>query len=86
MSNFEYKLIPIDRRTGIPAFKPEDVKPQITIDLDEFHRVMRRVNPPEGLSALVIDDERDKELMSGTLASAISEMFGGEFSVAGGLI
>src|SRR5690348_6373372 len=71
MKAVEYTLVPLDRRTGDPAFKPCDVKPQITVDLDELYRVMAAVNPPHSLT-----EEKDKQVLIHSTARTLSEVFG----------
>ena len=78
---YQYKLIPLNRKTGKPAFEFDQVKPQIEIDIVEFERVMNTVNPVSNaglLPALVLTPEKDREGLIASLAEAISEMFGSD--------
>lgn len=78
---YEYKLVPIDRKTGEPAFDPEDVKPQVVVDIMELNRVMDVVNPPwkaGPLPALMMTPDKDRQIMTGAVARALSEMYGAD--------
>lgn len=39
------KLVYLDRKTGEPLFKPNEVKPQFVINLDELYRTSTKANP-----------------------------------------
>lgn len=78
---YEYKLIPLNRRTGEPAFTPGNIKPQFAIDIDELWKVLSAVNPASSqgvLVAAVMTEERDKQALTGSTAQALSEMFGAD--------
>lgn len=70
---YQFKIVPIDRANGLPAFEAEDVGPQIVVDIDGFYRVMSAVNP-----APAIPEEADKLTCVKSLARAFGEMFGAD--------
>lgn len=75
---YEYKLNPLNRQTGVPAFKQEDVRPQFAVDLNELFRVMNSVHKREGMVAMVLTDEMDRDSIIDVVAKAFSEMWGAD--------
>lgn len=78
---YQFKLVPLDRRVGLPCFNASEVKTQFVVDIDELYRVLSRVNPISNagpLASMVLDEQKDKSIMPEAVAEALSEMFGAD--------
>lgn len=76
---YEYKIVPLNRKTGAPAFASDDLNAQFTVDIRELYRTLEAVNPltnAGALPALVLSAEDDTGLLTHSLARMLSEMFG----------
>lgn len=74
MNNYEFKIVPLDRRTGAPCCDSEGVPVSIVVDIDALYEVMSRANPNDG----PLPDRLDKQVFVGSVAKSISEMFGAD--------
>ena len=70
MNNYEFKIVPLDRRTGVPSCDSGSA-PVLMVDVDALYEVMAHANPNVG----PLPTHLDKQAFVGSVAKSLSEMF-----------
>lgn len=70
-NNYEFKIVPLDRRTGVPTCDSESAHVSMVIDVDALYEVMARANPNAG----PLPAHLDRQAFVGSVAKMICEGF-----------
>jgi hypothetical protein len=70
-NNYEFKIVPLDRRTGAPACDPEGAPVCMIVDVDALYEVTARANPNAG----PLPAHLDRQAFVVSVAKSICAMF-----------